>query len=412
MALGGIAGTIRTLKYRWWAFFYGRCLLGFPWFWPARPPGVPAMVAARRSIRRHFGRDLRPAYRILAKVFAALTWPPAVVVHLLQIRCLLGPDAVPIRRVPGALWAAMRNNVLPGEYYAYGLWRPERKVNIDNYLYSKEGPRLFKLLNRPLEPNPVDDKLAFNGMCKAHAIPTPQILAVFAPAGKLLEFEGGRLPERDLFVKPRIGQGAQGAEQFRWRGVVFEDSRGSWLSPEDLDGYLASRARTENRTLLVQPALSNHPALRAGPNANLAPARVVTGLSADGNVSPICGYIYFWQNDQMPARYGSVALIDMASGRLSGRQPLWPKKIEPSANSDFASMLPDWEAALWHAKIAHQACSNFVFIGWDIAFTPEGPMLLEGNGNWCVDEYQRLRGEPLGHTKFADVLAVRLRDLG
>ena len=73
-------------------------------------------------------------------------------------------------------------------------------------------------------------------------------------------------------------------------------------------------------------------------------------------------------------------------------------------------MLPDWDAVLRYAKVAHRACSNFVFVGWDMAFTDHGPMLLEGNANWSADEYQSLSGEPLGHTKFADILAARLEE--
>ena len=67
-----------------------------------------------------------------------------------------------------------------------------------------------------------------------------------------------------------------------------------------------------------------------------------------------------------------------------------------------------WHAVLEHAKVAHRVCSNFAFVGWDLAFSSDGPMLLEGNANWSADEYQSLTGEPLGHTKFATVLAARL----
>ena len=185
---------------------------------------------------------------------------------------------MPLKRAPGALWAALRHNILPGEYYAYALWQPERKVHIDNYLYSKEGPRLFKLLNRPLQPNPIDDKLAFDEMCKTHALPSPKILAAFAPAGKLVDFATGHPPTLDLYVKPRVGLGSEGNERFRWRDGTFESNRGCRVNPEDLGRYLANRARRESRTLLVQPALSNHSALRLGPNANLAAARLITGL--------------------------------------------------------------------------------------------------------------------------------------
>ena len=413
MAQKGIAGSLRMLRYRWWAFFYARCLSGMPWFWPARPPGVPAMVAARRMIRRHFGRDHHPAYRVLAKLFSAIVWLPAVLIQFWELRYFHEPDAVPIKRAPGALWAAVRHNVLPGDYYGFALWQPERKLNIDSYLYSIEGPRLLKLLNRPVQPNPIDDKLAFHEMCKVHSLPSPKILAAFAPSGKLLEFETNRPPKCDLFVKPRIGSGGDGTERFRWLGGLFESSCGCALSHEELNGYLASRARIENRTLLVQPALSNHPALRISPNAPLASVRLVTGLATDGIVLPIWGLIYFPKNEQIPARYMSVALIDMESGRLMSRpQEMWGAKRSSHQlnNSDFPCMLPDWQIARQIVKLAHFACSDFAFVGWDVAFTVRGPIILEGNAHWSASEYQRLRGEPLGHTKFADILAMWLPD--
>ena len=71
-------------------------------------------------------------------------------------------------------------------------------------------------------------------------------------------------------------------------------------------------------------------------------------------------------------------------------------------------MLPEWEIALQQAKAAHRACSSYVFVGWDIAFTDHGPMLLEGNVNWNADEYQALSGEPLGCTQIAKVLKSHL----
>ena len=200
-------GTLRMLSWRWWTFFHKRCLVGFPWFWPARPTDKHVMVDVRRIVRQNFGRDHPSVHRALAQVLTTTAWAPAVLVHLWEIRRFRGPDAVPIKRVPGALSAAMRHNILPGEYFSYALWEPDRRVNIDHYLYSNEATRLFKLLNRPSKPNPIDDKLAFYEMCKTHDIPTPGVLAAFAPSGKLIEFECGQPPEHDLFVKPRAGLG-------------------------------------------------------------------------------------------------------------------------------------------------------------------------------------------------------------
>ena len=101
-------------------------------------------------VRRHFGRDHHPVRRKLAQVLVTIAWPPAVLLHLWQVRQGRGPQQEALlKRVTGALWAAIRHNILPSEYYEYELWHPDRRMNIDNYLYNNEAPRLFKVLNRP-----------------------------------------------------------------------------------------------------------------------------------------------------------------------------------------------------------------------------------------------------------------------
>jgi Sugar-transfer associated ATP-grasp len=359
-------------------------------------------------VRWHFGRDHDSVRRKLAQVFVTAAWPVGVLLNLSEARSLVGPETS--KRVSGALWAAIRHNILPSEYFAYGLWQPDRRMDADNYLYSNECTRLFKVLNRPSQPNPIDDKLEFHEMCRAHAIPTPAVLAAFAPTSRLVDFESGGPPKHDLFVKASTG--GSRAERFQWRGIDFESNRGCRLKPEDLGGYLASRARTENLTLLVQPALSNHPDLHVRSNEALAAARLVTGRSIGGEVTAIFCIIYFGQADEITSHSNCVALIDVANGRLMpAPSQNWPGvSMYRYRQFDWNGTLPDWDAALQYVKVAHQACSNFVFVGWDVAFTPHGPMILEGNTNWDAATYQTLRGEPLGYTKFADILAERFRD--
>jgi glutathione synthase/RimK-type ligase-like ATP-grasp enzyme len=328
------------------------------------------------------------------------------------MRRFLGPLEMPTRRMPGAIWAALRHNILPAEYYAYALWKPERRANIDSYLYSHEAARIFKCLNRPSQTDPIIDKLAFFEMCRAQAIPTPTVLAAFAPTGISREFESGAPPECDLFIKPRFGLAGHGAERFRWRGGAFQSECGRRLSGQDLVDHLLDRARSEKRILLVQPNLTNHPDLGVEPNGALATARLVTGLASNGDVVAIFGFIYFARSDKITAQHGHVSLIDIASGRLASptvQSGSRTNNSNPQADNRTSLLtLPDWETALRYAKIAHRLCANIAFVGWDIAFNRDGPVLLEGNANWSADEYQALTGNPLGHTKFATVLAARL----
>jgi hypothetical protein len=408
-----IVGTLASLPWGWWGFFRIRCYAGFAWFWPARPPGQFAMVEARRMVRWNYGRDHHPVRRKLAQVLITTAWPLAIVLDLWKVRRLFGSREPVLKRVPGALWAGIRHNVLPTEYYVYGLWRPDRRINIDSYLYDNEASRLFKVLNRrSSQPDPIVDKLAFYELCKTQGIPTPKVLAAFAPTGRLVDFQSGLPPQLDLFVKARAGRGGDGAECFRWDRVFFQSNRGCRLKLDDLGDYLANRARTENLTLLVQPALSNHPDIRSEPNEPLATARLVTGRSIHGGVMPIFSYILFGTTDKITSHSNYVTLIDVATGRLMPAPPHDSPGVSiyqyRQFDSNDACILSDWDAALRHVRAAHKACFNFVFIGWDVAFTPDGPMILECNTNWSPDTYQTLRGEPLGHTKFAEILGTHL----
>ena len=277
-------------------------------------------------------------------------------------------------------------------------------VNIDNYLYSSEAARLFKILNRPKSSDAIADKLVFYEMCKARALPTPAVLAVFTPAGELIKFDPGLPLEQDLFIKPRLGRSGGKAERFRWLQGEFRSDRGYSLRANELQRHLTIRARNEKVSLLVQPVLLNHPDLKLDTSAALATARLVTGRLTDGRVIPIFSFIYFASSKNITSQHGYVALVDIPTGDLLSL----PRTFSGQGLSDYPSKLPDWESAVAFVQAAHDACPNYVFIGWDIAFTNRGPMLLEGNEDWVADEYQAIRGEPLGSTEFVNVLKDHL----
>ena len=130
---------------------------------------------------------------------------------------------------------------------------------------------------------------------------------------------------------------------------------------------------------------------------------------------PLFGYIYFARDDQITSLGNHLALIDIANGRLIDA----PLKDNPGASIyDYRQPTSNETCACYQTgtqrssqiSLAHQVCAGFVFIGWDVAFTERGPIILEGNENWCADTYQTLNGKPLGCTKFADILAMRLKE--
>jgi hypothetical protein len=117
----------------------------------------------------------------------------------------------------------------------------------------------------------------------------------------------------------------------------------------------------------------------------------------------------FGLSNEITAHSNRVTLIDVASGRFLPKPSHHTPVYEYHQMDDVS--LPDWDVALRWVIKAHNACSNFVFVGWDVSFTPNGPVILEGNANWGPDTNQTLRRQALGFSKFADVLETHLHKL-
>ncbi len=72
--------------------------------------------------------------------------------------------------------------------------------------------------------------------------------------------------------------------------------------------------------------------------------------------------------------------------------------------------MPHWEETKVIALKAHSG-SAAVFVGWDIAVTPDGPVLLEGNSYPDVDFPQRVRRIDIGHSLLGAPLHAAMLNL-
>ncbi len=61
--------------------------------------------------------------------------------------------------------------------------------------------------------------------------------------------------------------------------------------------------------------------------------------------------------------------------------------------------LPFWNEAKQMAVAAHALYPQFPSIGWDVAITPEGPVMIEANAGWGVRMVQHATGQPFGRTR-------------
>jgi hypothetical protein len=95
---------------------------------------------------------------------------------------------------------------------------------------------------------------------------------------------------------------------------------------------------------------------------------------------------------------GLVGRIDLASDRLSRYcfyKPGYGGRTtrHPDTGIVFEDFrVPFVKEAIALAVLAHGFLDGLHSIGWDIAITPAGPMLIEGNDNWEISLFQSLHG--------------------
>jgi hypothetical protein len=394
--------------------------MGFPWHWPAGASSdepVSLRLIARKTRFAH-----RPRWqRAVVGALTTALWPLGAFEETLRVawqrdRAGLPPHGGAFRGALRCFAVALRHNVPPWEYYAYEFWRPEALADVDAFIYESERPGLISALNRIPDPDPINDKLAFHEFGESAGLPLPTLLAYWQEGASVVEFErAGAWWETALWLKPRRGSRSQGQEAWRHKpegggGVAPDSGR-----QESLFRHLSTRSRRS--PVLVQARLGNHPDVAPLTNGALAAVRLITGRRRDGSVVLIDALACLPSGGEIASTGtgGIVSSVDLDDGRLRDAYRFTPARESVERHPDTGARiagarLPDWAQALAHVTAAHTLLPGFVLLGWDVAFTPAGPVLIEGNSGWGCFVHQAIWQPPraLGRTILAEVVRDHL----
>lgn len=258
---------------------------------------------------------------------------------------------------------------------------------------------LFEDRQSPDYPG-IRNKDVFTHLCVEHALPVVPILAEFIN-GKVVA--AGPIPAGfDLFSKPADLMLGVGGALWRWRDSgKYTDGSGVEFTIQDIIAILSrkSAAGTQDNQsgrILLQKRIANHPTMLGQlTSGGLATVRIVTCRSPSGSIESLPSVIRMPVGDAIAdniAQGGLAAPIDEA-GRISGpairKDKLHGVAIHanhPTTGVPLSGFqLPYWRDAFDLARKAHQMFPAMHFIGWDIAITDDGPVLVEGNAYWDAD---------------------------
>lgn len=317
-------------------------------------------------------------------------------------------------------------------YYLLELYRPGGRQEARYYLTRYETKNgLFTALNamrgKPEgHPHKMTDKLAFANACAQMNVPTPPILLT-AESG-IIELKADLAGlDCDLFAKLRRGRGTKKTGLYRRVGPhLYLDRAGTLLGLDEVIERLRLQSLEGDgkglASIIVQPRLENHPDLADLAQQSLIAIRVVTCRNerdepeATHAVLRILGKIEPGWDIAPDTEYG--AAIDLRTGALgwlTGDRPetclRWYDRHPITDAPILGRRLDQWQDLLDLALRAHAGFPNRILVGWDLALTPDGPVVLEGNSNMDVSFIQRTYRDPIGRSRLGELLEHHLSAL-
>ena len=315
------------------------------------------------------------------------------------------------------------NGILPRWYYIFSLYEAEPRRRSGEFLNRFETKlALFRLLNWP-GTSPLNDKAAFASHCREHGIGAVPIVLI--ARGGTLDWFGewaGKLPEADLFLKPVTARGGKGAERWDHAGKGrYRSMTGDVVEEAALLKRLVAESVAIPR--LVQPRMINHPDIADLSNGALSTARIMTCLDEKGRPEVVAAVfrMAIGRNvvvDNIHAG-GIAAEVHLRSGVLGPASNLgddarlgWLEMHPDTGRPIAGRTLPLWNEACELATRAHRAFADRTVIGWDVAITANGPILVEGNSGPDVDLLQRPMRRGLAGGRLGELIAFHLKKRG
>ena len=151
---------------------------------------------------------------------------------------------------------------------------------------------------------------------------------------------------------------------------------------------------------LVQTLVEQHPMLDKIYDKSINTLRLTTVYDKKNDtIVPFTAFFRTGVNGAVMDNWatgGLLITVDLETGELSDIG--WYKHgvgttttNHPNSKIPFKGVkLPYYEEAVRQAKELHYHLKNIAIIGWDIAFTPDGPLFIEGNDNIEIGPIQTI----------------------
>ena len=184
-----------------------------------------------------------------------------------------------------------------------------------------------------------------------------------------------------FMAKPVVGTCGKGIEKIDVHDYPSLDEVYAYLTGEGMNYELEQVIKQDKTVACIYPGSINT-------------VRIVTIVDDDNTPHIICAYFRIGNGKYVDNfnSGGMVAPVNEETGEvidsaIDKQKMLYER--HPATNEVIKGFIfPDWDKALEMVKKASLVVPEMRYIGWDVAFTSKGPILVEGNEYPGHDIYQ------------------------
>ncbi|KPJ56535.1 hypothetical protein AMJ49_04640 [Parcubacteria bacterium DG_74_2] len=294
---------------------------------------------------------------------------------------------------------------LPHHYFRYSLYRKNFDFKtILNYI--PESVVYYKILPKINSYHILlDDKNLFENILKSNNLPTPNTLLKIRkglilnknnhPISSEKEIEKilNKTEVSKIFLKP--ADCGSGGEEI----ILFRKKRKKYFSNDCKKLSLKMLKEKVNTDWIIQEGIENTRSLKKIHPSSLNTFRVMTFFYPQKGAKVIYAILKVGNNNAYTdnAHTGGIYIgVNLATGKLMNKgfnEDLKEYTSHPLTNYDFRNKkIKHFEKIIKIAERAGNLFPYLTFIGWDIALTNDGPIILEGNSSPGLTIIQRTCG--------------------
>lgn len=294
------------------------------------------------------------------------------------------------------------------EIVGYALFVPSISAKIPVLISKERSLAKLSRFNPPRYQHLTESKDEFYEICRKHELPIPETYGwtrdgrTYDASGDLIEgdrawqeYLSARLPA-EFIIKDRDGAYGSGFDAFRRTDYSFcSVDRGDVYDIKALSQAFASLGAPSG--IIIQKRLFDVPQLAAlSGRRGLQTMRINTLLERDGRVSILFYMIKILagktvsDNFSMGTTGNLIAFGDRGTGVLRGAvnihecgSGMKAVATHPQTGMTFDGFqLPFWSDAVELVTKGQRCFTELATLGWDVAITDEGPVIIEANSRW------------------------------